>query len=323
MTSAPFNATISSTPLLQEAARRGNPPVVAQTTSAEFATVAAALSGSTVQVHSQRAGGGSGVIWHPDGLIVTNAHVATSSQVTVELADGRVFEAVRTSFDPRQDLATLKIEATDLPAAPKGDSDVLRVGELVLAVGFPGGRVGALTAGIISCVTPSSPQWVMADIRLAPGNSGGPLADARGRVIGINTMIAGGLALAVPSNKVERFLKGNKRPLLGVTLQPVLVSLDNRRLLGLLVLSVEQESLAMASGLQIGDVLIGANGQHFTAPSDPIDILDRTKPGEPLSIEFLRSGERRHCTVNLGSRDGADTILASSDRVANDGNTQE
>ncbi len=187
------------------------------TLNKELADVAVNLSRSTVQVQSRRFGSGSGVIWHYIGLIITNAHVVGGSQATVELSDGRVFEAVCISRDSQCDLAALRVDATDLPAAAIGDSDVLRVGELVLAVGNPFGAVDALTTGIIHAIAPNLPgRWVHADIRLAPGNSPCPLADAQGKVIGINTVIAGGLALAVPSKVVERFLRlGEERPLGG------------------------------------------------------------------------------------------------------------
>lgn len=194
----------------------------------DLAAVATALSRSTVQVQSRRFGVGSGVIWHSSGLIITNAHVARGSRATVELSDGRVFDAVCTSRDSQQDLAALTVSATDLPAATVGDSDALRVGELVLAVGNPLGIVGALTTGIIHAIGPkdTSSRWVQADVRLAPGNSGGPLADAQGRVIGINTVIAGGLALAVSSNAVQRFLRlrEGERPSLGVSISHAGVS---------------------------------------------------------------------------------------------------
>ena len=137
----------------------------------------------------------------------------------------------------------------------------------------------------------------MADIRLAPGNSGGPLANARGQVIGINTMIAGGLALAVPSNEVEHFLNAGNRPYLGVTLRPVQVLNLNRHLLGLLVLEVAQDSLAMAAGLMVGDVLIGVCGQYFNTPDDLLNVLEHTEPGQSLPLEFLRNGKPSYCTV--------------------------
>jgi len=298
--------------------------------ASQLAMVAQQLRDCTVQVRSREIGGGSGVIWHSDGLIITNAHVAQTEKTTVELEDGRVFEAVRTSIDPKLDLAALRIEATDLEAATIGNSDTLRVGELVLAVGNPLGAVGVLTTGIIHSVALTDAlnraeeatnipyfrnlqpqQWVMADIRLAPGNSGGPLANAQGQVIGINTMIAGGLALAVPSNVVERFLNSGSRPYLGVTMRPVLVQLGNKRRLGLLVLDVAKGSLAQATGLLTGDVLIGLFGQGFNTPDDLLNVLWHAEPGEVLPLEFLRSGKYHHCDVMIpGGKDVASNIFA-------------
>ncbi len=254
----------------------------------ELTTVAEKLRRSTVQVRSDRLSAGSGVIWNSDGLIITNAHVAPKERATVELNDGRIFEAVVTAQDPYRDLAALQVKATDLPTATSGDSDTLRVGELVLAVGNPLGIVGALTTGIIHAT--SSQKWLMADIRLLPGNSGGPLANAQGQVIGINTMIADGLALAVPSKAVEFFLKGESRPKLGVTLRPVLVNVGNKRVLGLLILEVESGSSAIDAGLQIGDVLIRVCGQFFNTPDDLVSAIAYTEPGELLPLEFLRGG---------------------------------
>lgn len=283
--------------------------------ASELAAVALELNRCTVQVRSHRIGSGSGVIWHAEGLIVTNAHVAQDERVTVELADGRVLAAVRTAIDHKRDLAALRVEATDLPAARVGDANALRVGELVLAVGNPQGVVGALTTGIIHQIGQSDGQshqnWVIADVRLAPGNSGGPLANARGEVIGINTMIAGGLALAIPSQEVERFLAKGSRPYLGVTLRPVQVLLENRAILGLLVLDVAKDSLAIASGLIIGDVLIGVCGQYFHTLDDLINVLEQSEPGESLRLELVRNGKRDRCTVVLPSSvDGADKNFA-------------
>lgn len=298
--------------------------------ASQLAMVAQQLRDCTVQVRSRQFGGGSGVIWHSDGLIITNAHVAQTQKTTVELEDGRVFEAVRTSIDPRLDLAALRIEATNLEAAIIGNSDALRVGELVVAVGNPLGAVGVLTTGIIHSNALTNAlnrdevestnipyfrnlqpqQWVMADIRLAPGNSGGSLADARGQVIGINTMIAGGLALAVPSKVVERFLNSGSRPYLGVTLRPVVVQLGNKRRLGLLVLDVAKGSLAQATGLLTGDVLIGVFGQGFNTPDDLLNVLWHAEPGEVLPLEFLRSGKYHHCDLIVpGFKDVSSNIF--------------
>ncbi|MDZ8087849.1 MAG: trypsin-like peptidase domain-containing protein [Nostoc sp. DedQUE12b] len=246
--------------------------------AAELTEVAAKLRERTVKVKSGSLGVGSGVIWQPDGLIITNAHVATSNRAAVELADGRVFDAVRTQFDPQQDLAALKIVATDLTAATIGNSEALRVGELVLAVGNPFAGSGAVTTGIIHA---NNSRAVMADLRLYPGNSGGPLANCQGLVVGINTMIVNGLAVAVPSNTVERFLQGNSRPQLGVTLQPVLLG---RRSLGLLVLSILPDSAAENAGVQIGDVLIGVSGRLFTSINDLTKYLHESKGSVPLQL---------------------------------------
>jgi serine protease Do len=150
---------------------------------------------------------GAGVIWHPDGLVLTNAHVATSD-VTVVLADLRPRPARLVARDPRRDLAALVIDASGLPAAEIGDSGALRVGEVVLAVGNPLGLVRALSAGLVHAV---GPRAIHADLRLAPGNSGGPLADAEGRVVGLNAMIVGGLAVAVPSREARRFVREQLR----------------------------------------------------------------------------------------------------------------
>lgn len=263
--------------------------------------LAAQLRNNTVKVKSGSEGVGSGVIWQADGLIITNAHVATSSQATVELSDGRVFAAVRTHFDPQQDLAALKIAATDLNNANIGDSDTLRVGELVLAVGNPLADTGAVTTGIISA---NNPRVVMADITLYPGNSGGPLADCLGRVVGINTMIVNNLAVAVPSKIVNRFLSGNQRPQLGVSLQPVLLG---RRTLGLLVLSVLSDSAAEAAGLQVGDLLVGVSGRLFTQPDDLARYL-HSNANKSIALQVIRG--KRQFVVDVLLQTGKPAVEA-------------
>ena len=173
-----------------------------------LSALAGRLRHITVQIHGAPAGVGSGVLWSCDGLIVTNAHVVRG-RVSVVLPGGRAVQARLLARDPERDLAALAIDAHALAPAEIGDSDSLRVGELVVAVGNPLGLAGAVTAGLIHAIgprRPAGPSLIQADLRLAPGNSGGPLADARGRVIGINSMIAGGLALAVPSSLVARFM---------------------------------------------------------------------------------------------------------------------
>jgi serine protease Do len=242
------------------------------------------------------------VIWRADGLIITNAHVAHGPRASVELSDGRVLAATLTARDPQRDLAALTVEAASLPAAPIGDSQALRVGQLVLAVGNPLGITGALTAGIIHAIDPADTadirEWIRADVRLAPGNSGGPLADARGCVIGINSMLVGGLAFAVPSHMVERFLNGGEeRPYLGVTLRGVRVPLAGTRVFGLLVFEVAAGSPAEQAGVWVGDVLIGSGGQPFKAAGDLARALRQASAGDTLPLDLIRGGKQIVCEV--------------------------
>jgi serine protease Do len=163
----------------------------------------------TVEVADADASLGSGVLW-PRGCVVTNAHVARRSRVAVQLVDGRRLEGRLVARDADADLALLRIPGPGIPPAPIADGAVARVGSFVAAIGHPFGVRGALTAGIIHAIGPMLPggrSWIQADVRLAPGNSGGPLADASGRVIGLNAMIVGTLALAIPMSQVTRFVR--------------------------------------------------------------------------------------------------------------------
>jgi serine protease Do len=176
---------------------------------AELSLLADELRKITVQVHAGRWGHGSGVIWWSDGLIVTNAHVATGGGTRIRLADGRVLEGRLLAREPDRDLAALRVLATGLPAASPRGFDSLRPGELVAALGHPYGVPDALSIGVIHELTRDhgQPAWIRADIRLAPGNSGGPLADAAGGVLGLNTLVAGGLGFAIPAGMVAGFLR--------------------------------------------------------------------------------------------------------------------
>ena len=185
------------------------------------------LRRSTVQIrgtHPRRASSGSGLIWDRDGTILTNAHVIgpgphTVGHYTVELWDGRLFPAEIMERDDQRDLAMIRVQTTGLNAAEFRYAPV-KPGELVIAVGNPLGVTGALTTGVVHATGAvdglGRRVWVQAAIRLAPGNSGGPLADAAGRVVGMNTMIAmGGLALAVPSAAIADFVRvvqGRSKP---------------------------------------------------------------------------------------------------------------
>ena len=182
-------------------------PSALEASPEHLAQVADRLRQVTVEIQSAD-GGGAGILWAPD-LIVTNAHVARALRVRVGLADDRHVEAHLVGADRRADLALLRMPRSGVAPAALADSDALRVGDLVVALGHPLGLRRTLTAGVVHALTPAPPggrRWIHADVRLAPGNSGGPLADTTGRVVGINTMIAGGLALAIPINDARRFV---------------------------------------------------------------------------------------------------------------------
>jgi len=273
-----------------------------------FGEVAEQLRRSTVLIEAGDRGSGSGVIWGGDGLIVTNAHVARGSHARVELWDGRELTADITSRDPQLDLAALRVSAHNLPQASSADSSKLRPGELAIAVGNPLGFVGALTMGVIHAVGPlggiDSRTWVQANVRLAPGNSGGPLADAHARVIGINTMVAGRLALAIPSNAVHQFLfAGPRAAWLGVTLDPVRVARANAHTFGLLILEVQPGSPAARASLLPGDILLGAEENPFHSARDLARSL-KDRGQRPLRLEFLRGddGRVRRVAVKIGEQ---------------------
>jgi serine protease Do len=279
---------------------------------ANFGEIAENLRRSTVFIHAGRRGNGSGVIWSSDGVIVTNAHVARRAQLRVQLWDGRELDATLVSSDVVRDIAVLRIDAKNLPAATAADSSRVRPGELAIAIGNPLGFVGALTTGVVHAVGPLpglGPQsWVQAGVRLAPGNSGGPLADAAGRVIGINTMVAGQVALAIPSNAVMDFLSGRSSNdcWLGVTLYPVQVPKSSGRgatSFGLVVLEVEPGSPAARASLLPGDILLGTEGKPFALLED----LSRALRGQGprlLRLEFLRGdyARIRRVTIQVGDQ---------------------
>jgi len=256
-------------------------------------------------VRGSRGGAGAGAAWRADGLVITNNHVATGYTATVIFADGVEHHATVVARDPSVDLAALQVEGAAVPVLAVGDSDRLKVGQLVLAVGNPFGEMRAVTAGIISAVgrgLTGGPvrlsQAVQANITLLPGNSGGPLADAEGRVIGINAMVLGpGVSIAVPSNTVERFLaeRAPGSPVLGIAGQPV--DLPEPEGAGVLIAEVADGSAAASAGLMIGDVLLTIDGTPARDGETLSRALGRQAPGQPRRVTFLRGGRRRETTV--------------------------
>jgi serine protease Do len=159
----------------------------------------------TVRVTGPHGAQGSGVIWRSEGLVMTNAHVADSQTHEIELIDGRRLQGWLVARDRKRDLAALAVSSIRLPAASLRSARTLRAGEIVIAMGNPWDGVSAVSTGIVHHAVGNAPLLV-ADVRLAPGNSGGPLTDAQGNVIGINSMVVGGFGCAITSDTVESFL---------------------------------------------------------------------------------------------------------------------
>ena len=263
-----------------------------------FGEVTERLRRVTVQVFAGGASRGSGVLWGANGQVVTNAHVLHGSPIRVELWDGRQLAADVRKKDRRRDLAILRVAADGLSSAVPGDSGRLRPGELVIAVGAPFGFTGAVSTGVVHSVGAlvgfEARPWVVSDVRLAPGNSGGPLANARGEVIGINTMIAGGLALAIPSRSVAQFFdrEASGQRYLGVTVRPIRLE----RSMGFLVLEVAAESPAERASLLPGDLIIGATHRTFRSADELEDTIQSASNGQ-LKIEFRRGTSPQSRTV--------------------------
>lgn len=174
----------------------------------ELAELARALARVTVRLRTGAGGEGCGVVWR-DGIVVTNAHVARGRGVRARLPGGEALDLPVLARDTERDLAALAVPPRGLPTAPTGDPARLRPGELVVAFGHPLGVPDAVSLGVVHRLVWSDAEmlrWIAADLRLAPGNSGGPLAAVDGRVLGINTLVFGGLGYAVPVPEIERFL---------------------------------------------------------------------------------------------------------------------
>ena len=265
---------------------------------------------SVVQVRSSGQGVGAGVIWPGDGLVLTNHHVVSGRRrrgnIRVALRDGRTLEAdvVKSGLD--LDLALLRLEGDhgNLPAAPVGDSDALRVGELVYAIGHPWGSVGAVSAGIVGGVGElrgpgrgSSARYVRSDVALAPGNSGGPLLNARGEVVAINAMMFGLMALSIPSNEAQAWVAGERRPRLGIRVLPVELPTLEAGTAGLVIAGVETGGAADRTGLLVGDVLLAIAGKPLGEAGTLLETVAHA--GEVVSLRVMRGGKIMVMEVHL------------------------
>ena len=272
-------------------------------------------------------GQGSGFIADPNGIVLTNAHVVDgASEVTVKLADRREFKAKVVGVDKQTDVAVLRLDAKNLPAVRIGDPRAVRVGEWVVAIGSPFGFENTVTAGIVSATSRALPDgsyvpFIQTDAAVNPGNSGGPLFNMRGEVIGINSQIYSrtggyqGLAFAIPIDvaakvKDQLVRTGHvERGRLGVLIQEVTQPLANSFGLdkpgGALIASVEDDSPAKRAGLQAGDVILGFNGKTVQRSSELPPLVADVKPGETVALEIWRDGKREQRAVVVGrSSDG-------------------
>jgi S1-C subfamily serine protease len=279
-------------------------------------TVAERLAPSVANLRvtrGRRAGGGSAVVITPDGFLLTSAHVVEGSTRAgrASFVDGRELRFDVVGADPHSDLAVLRADADDLVAAELGDAERLRVGQLVVAIGNPNGFAGSVTAGVVSALGRSLPTGsgrivdnvIQTDAALNPGNSGGALADGRGRVIGVNTAVAGvGLGLAVPVNGATRQIVGAlmtegrfRRAYLGIAggSRPLPPRLARRlgRGSGVEVVQVVEGSPAAAAGLRPEDLVVELDGSPVTDVGDIQRLMVVEKIGAPVPVRVLRGGQ--------------------------------
>jgi len=292
--------------------------------------------GQMPRPHGVQHAQGSGFLISADGLVLTNAHVVDGAkEVTVKLSDHREYKAKVLGADKSSDIAVLKIEAHNLPAVTLGDSDKLGVGDYVLAIGEPFGLEETATAGIVSAKGRSLPgdgyvPFIQTDAAVNPGNSGGPLFDAGGSVVGINSQIYSnsggyqGVSFAIPINLAvqvkDQIVKTGKvaHSRLGVEVQTLDQSLANSFKLtspnGALVAKVVPDSAAAEAGIKVGDVILKFNGASIVDAGSLSQRVGVATPGEKASIEIWRDGKTLDLTATIGNA----ATLASADDSSGD-----
>ncbi|MDX2219695.1 MAG: Do family serine endopeptidase [Burkholderiales bacterium] len=281
-----------------------------------------------------RRGQGSGFIVAPDGIVLTNAHVVKDADsVRVKLTDRREFQAKVLGADERTDVAVLKIDAKNLPILRMADPAKLRAGEWVLAIGSPYGFENSVSVGVVSAKGRVLPDdrytpFIQTDVAVNPGNSGGPLLNALGEVVGMNSQIYSrtggyqGLSFAIPADVVER-VKGQivatgkaTHAHLGVRIQDVNQDLADAFKLdhpnGALVASVENGSPAEAAGIKSGDIISGIGGRPVGSSSEVPAIVDQTAPGQSIALTVMRAGQRLELAAKVTDAEKPVAIAAKS-----------
>jgi S1-C subfamily serine protease len=288
--------------------------------SNEMAGMVASAEPAVVRVEGRRRIPASGILWSEDGVVVTAHHVVKrDEQLSVGLADETQVEAELAGRDPTTDLAVLRIEGSKHPYAATSELDDLRVGHLVLALGRPGRTVQA-TLGIVSALGTSwqtaaggtIDRYLQTDVVMYPGFSGGPLVNAEGKVLGLNTSALRGVSRAIPSSTVGRVVESIlshgrvQRGYLGVGIQPVhlpeALAEELGQETGLILISVEPGSAAEVGGLMLGDTLLSVHGEPVRRMDDLLSLLGGELVGEEVIVRILRGGGVREQKVTVGER---------------------
>ena len=301
----------------------------------------------------EKVGSGSGVIIREDGYIVTNNHVIEGAdKIEVTLNSNQTYQAALVGTDPATDVALLKIEANGLPVVPFGDSDKLRLGEWVIAIGSPYDLRSTITAGIVSAKGRSMPNYsgefkiesfIQTDAAVNPGNSGGALVDKSGNLVGINTAIISqtgsytGYSFAVPVNIVKKIVYdlmdygSVQRAVLGITMQEIddkiaeELKLSSRK--GVYIVEVSKSGAADAAGIKAGDVLVAIDSTNLTNAASVQEAVSRFSPGDNAEVTVIRDGKQKTFTVKFkGSAkengvkadDGSVAFYGSSIKAASD-----
>lgn len=281
----------------------------------------AVVSVTSYDADGRKQGLASGIIVSTDGEILTNNHVVgAGTRIKVTLADGRELDAKNLGGDPLIDLAIIKIPATGLQVAPLGDSDRIQVGQVAIAIGNPYGFERTVTVGVVSALGRSIPgggaslsNLIQTDAKIYPGNSGGPLLDSAGKVIGVNTAVVGGevgtLGFAIPINSARRAM-GDVRtvghvqvPWMGISYGDITDAIAQAFKLpvkqGVIVADVEKDGPSALAGIRKGDIIVEVDGKKVSDGGDLQKALQGKKVGDKMEVTVLRDGKRQKVAVSL------------------------